>query len=84
MNLTTPTIVTILATLVAGCSLTGDAPPVAVQVDKASVCTALAPSFPLSEVSYSEKSDTPVTVALAKKKNLQYREANARFNAACK
>lgn len=84
MKLMIPIIGTTLATLVSGCSLTGDAPPVAVQPDKSSVCTALAPTYPLPEVSYSEKNDSPVTVGIAKKDNVKYREANARFNAACK
>lgn len=75
----------ILATLVvSGCSLTGNDSAVAVQVDKPSACTGLAPSFPLPENSYSERNDSPVTVALLKKHNIEYRAANARFNAICK
>lgn len=77
----------ILATGLAGCSLSGQSeapPPIAVQPDRSSVCTAIAPTYPLPQVTYSESGDTPVTVALAKKNNLKYREANARYNAACK
>lgn len=75
---------TILGT--AGCSLSGDPPPptVVVQPDRSAVCTAIAPTYPLPTLSYSESSDTPVTVALAKKDNAIYRAANARYNAACK
>lgn len=69
---------------IAGCSPTPTNAPVVVQPDRSAVCTAIGPSFPLPEVGYSESQDTPVTVALAKKKNRQYREANARYKAACK
>lgn len=85
MNRMTPTIGLILATLASnGCSLTGDAPPVQVAPANSAICTALAPSYPLREVSIDSKRDTPATVALAKKHNLEYREANARYAAACK
>lgn len=74
--------------VIAGCSLSGsgEAPPpqVIVQPDRSAVCTALAPSYPLPTVSYSESQDTPVTVAIAKKDNAIYRQANARYVAACK
>jgi len=83
------TILTIgmIPAILAGCSLTGSETanaPVVVQPDRSSVCTALAPNYPLPTVSYSESQDTPVTVAIAKKDNAIYRQANARYNAACK
>ncbi len=74
--------------VIAGCSLSGSGetlpPQLVVQPDRSAVCTALAPTYPLPTVSYSESQDTPVTVALAKKSNAIYRQANARYNAACK
>lgn len=72
----------ILAT-VAGCSLTGDAPPIAVQPDRSSVCTALGPEFPLPVVTYNTTTDSAETVTVARAANVQYRAANARFKAAC-
>lgn len=76
-------IVLIPATLVAGCSLGGD-PPVTVSPANNAICLAMGPAFPLAEVSYNTHMDTPATVAIAKKHNLEYRAANARYQAACK
>lgn len=57
--------------------------PVATRTDSAAVCEALRPSYPLPVVLYNTKVDSPDTVQRARTANVTYREANARFNAAC-
>ncbi len=80
MRSTTLTIWTL--SLLAAC--TPAPPPVRIQADSSLVCEALRPDFPLDEVKYHSKSDTPDTQERIKANNLKNRSANARFAAACK
>lgn len=72
---------TILGTLTS-CALFGEQ-PVATRVDNSALCEALRPEYPLPVVQYRSKSDTPETIKRAMEANIQYRRANARFEAAC-
>lgn len=67
----------------AGC-LGGEAPPPATAMPtSAPACEAMRPGFPVHEITYDGKADTPQTVTEVRAANGRARSLNARFEAAC-
>ena len=78
------TIAACAASLALGGCLGDDAPPpVSAMPTSAAACEALRPGFPVREITYDGKADTPQTVTEVRAGNTRARSLNARFEATC-
>ena len=66
-----------------GCPGGGSPPPVTAMPTSAPACEAMRPGFPVREITYDGKADTPQTVNEVIAANGRARSLNARFAATC-
>lgn len=78
------TIAVCAVSLALGGCLGGEAPPpVTAMPTSAPACEAMRPGFPVHEITYDGKADTPQTVTEVRAANGRARSLNARFAATC-